>query len=83
MSRNLDPTTVTIIALERGDVIRLTVGGGGGFGDPSLRSRESIERVIGDQRITLVHAIEAYGYNPDDGRRAAITAEAAIVAEAD
>ena len=83
MSRNLDPTTVTIIALERGDVIRLSVGGGGRFGDPSLRSRASIERDIGDDRITLVHAIEAYGYNPDDGRRAATGAEAAMVAEAD
>lgn len=76
MSRNLDPTTVTVIALERGDVIRLTVGGGGGFGGPSLRSRESIERDIDDERITLAHAIEAYGYNPDDGRRAATGAEA-------
>jgi N-methylhydantoinase B len=51
-------------ALERGDVVRLAVGGGGGFGDPSQRPREKIERDIDDQRITLDHAAEAYGYQP-------------------
>ncbi|MFP6742654.1 MAG: hydantoinase B/oxoprolinase family protein [Alphaproteobacteria bacterium] len=51
-------------ALERGDVVRLAVGGGGGFGDPGQRPREKIERDIEDQRITLDHAAEAYGYQP-------------------
>ena len=69
-------TATSEFVLERGDIIRLTVGGGGGFGDPRLRSDESIGRDIEDDRITLAHAIEAYGYNPGDGRRAAMVAEA-------
>ena len=50
--------------LERGDVVRINVGGGGGFGDPRARPRERIERDIDDGRITPNHAAERYGYAP-------------------
>ncbi len=59
---SLPPTSR--LELKRGDVVRVAVGGGGGFGDPGARPREIIERDIEDQRITLDHAAEAYGYQP-------------------
>ena len=50
--------------LEPGDIVRLKVGGGGGWGDPALRSSESMARDIADGRLTAAHAIDAYGYDP-------------------
>jgi N-methylhydantoinase B len=46
-----------------GDVVKLRVGGGGGYGDPRERPRESVERDILDGRISLRHAAENYGYS--------------------
>lgn len=51
--------------LEPGDVLRLCLGGGGGFGDPSRRPRDHIERDIEDGRITIEHAREKYGYQEE------------------
>jgi N-methylhydantoinase B len=45
-----------------GDIVRLSVGGGGGFGDPKKRPREAVERDIEDGRITMTHAQKMYGY---------------------
>jgi N-methylhydantoinase B len=48
--------------LERGDVVRLELGGGGGYGAPRARARERVEADLADGRITMPHAAEAYGY---------------------
>ena len=48
--------------LAPGDVVRLTTGGGGGFGDPKKRPRAAVEKDVEDGRISLSHAVEAYGY---------------------
>jgi len=48
--------------LEPGDVVRLELGGGGGYGDPRERSRELVERDLADGRITAAHAAAVYGY---------------------
>ena len=56
--------------LEPGDIIRLYVGGGGGYGDPKQRPRAIVARDIDDGRITLGHAVGAYGYGADGGHAA-------------
>lgn len=48
--------------LEPGDVVRLELGGGGGYGDPRQRARELIERDLADGRVTAPHATAVYGY---------------------
>lgn len=62
----LSPTAT--FELRRGDVLRLEVGGGGGFGDPARRPRARIEKDIVDGRVTLAGAIEGYGYDPAGDR---------------
>ncbi|KIC66612.1 hydantoinase B/oxoprolinase family protein [Pseudarthrobacter phenanthrenivorans] len=48
--------------VKAGDVVRLAVGGGGGFGDVSKRSREDIEYDIVNGFITEDFAKTHYGY---------------------
>ncbi|MFI5024953.1 MAG: hydantoinase B/oxoprolinase family protein, partial [Alphaproteobacteria bacterium] len=48
--------------LEPGDIIELSTGGGGGWGDPQQRSRESVREDIENGRVTAEHALRAYGY---------------------
>ncbi|WP_420392975.1 hydantoinase B/oxoprolinase family protein [Acuticoccus sp.] len=48
--------------LQVGDVVVLSVGGGGGYGDPRERPRELVERDLADGRITVDHARAHYGY---------------------
>jgi N-methylhydantoinase B len=48
--------------IKAGDVVRLAVGGGGGFGDVSKRSREDIEYDIVNGFITEDFAKTHYGY---------------------
>jgi N-methylhydantoinase B len=48
--------------IKAGDVVRLAVGGGGGFGDVSNRSREDIEYDIVNGFITEDFAKTHYGY---------------------
>lgn len=55
-------TPTSTFALEPGDLVRLVVGGGGGFGDPGRRPRERVARDLEDGRITPGHAARAYGY---------------------
>jgi len=44
--------------------IRVTTGGGGGYGDPRERERELIESDLTDGYISLQAAKEQYGYEP-------------------
>jgi N-methylhydantoinase B len=49
--------------LAQGDVLRLNLGGGGGYGDPRARARAGIEADLADGRITPAHASEVYWYS--------------------
>jgi N-methylhydantoinase B len=42
--------------------IRVTTGGGGGYGDPSERERELVEADLADEYISEAAAREEYGY---------------------
>ena len=53
------------LELEPGDLLSLSLGGGGGYGDPARRPRDRIERDIADGRITVEHAKEKYGYQEE------------------
>ncbi|MFC4222461.1 hydantoinase B/oxoprolinase family protein [Lysinibacter cavernae] len=48
--------------VKAGDIVRLSVGGGGGFGDVSKRSRDDIEYDILNGYITEEFAVSHYGY---------------------
>jgi N-methylhydantoinase B len=52
---------VTHMFAERGDVLVLTSGGGGGVGDPLLREPERVAADLRDGYITEGHAKAAYG----------------------
>ena len=58
----LSPTAA--FDLMPGDTVRLATGGGGGYGDPSERSRADVERDLEDGRISERHAREVYGLAP-------------------
>jgi len=60
MQIELSPTAS--FDLEPGDVIELSTGGGGGWGDPRQRSRESVREDLENGRVTAEHALRAYGY---------------------
>ena len=53
----------TNVAVNRGDVIRIVTGNGGGYGDPGLRSRADIERDLRNGYLTPERAREIYGYD--------------------
>ena len=55
----------TGIRLKSGDVISTRTGGGGGYGDPSKRSREDIDADIREGNISVAAAKQEYGYNGD------------------
>lgn len=50
--------------VSRGDVIRLSVSGGGGFGDPAERDPAAVRYDIENGFISEAHAVEHYGYVP-------------------
>lgn len=50
-------------SLEPGDLVRLELGGGGGYGDPRHRARELIERDLADGRVTAAQATAVYGHS--------------------
>lgn len=52
---------VTHMFAQRGDVLVLTSGGGGGVGDPLLRDPALVARDLSDEYITEGHARAAYG----------------------
>jgi N-methylhydantoinase B len=49
------------ILLKRGDVIRMTLAGGGGYGDPLERDPSRVLEDFLDEKITAEHARDAYG----------------------
>jgi N-methylhydantoinase B len=66
----------TSYPLERGDVVRLDVGGGGGYGDPARRARALVEQDLADGRVTPAHAAVAYGHRPGAAEASAAPAAA-------
>jgi N-methylhydantoinase B len=51
---------VTSLPLHRGDVVRIVTGNGGGWGDPSKRSREAVEHDLRDGLVSLDEAKRHY-----------------------
>jgi len=47
--------------MKRGDVLRHMMAGGGGWGDPLERDPEAVEADIRDEKVTIDHALSAYG----------------------
>lgn len=52
----------TTVKVMKGEVIRLTTGTGGGFGDPKNRPRDKVEKDIKNGFITEEQAEQHYGY---------------------
>ena len=61
-SRQLLPTKV-FIYLEKGDCLRIETPGGGGWGDPADRNRESLYRDVAEGLISIERAKDVYGYD--------------------
>jgi N-methylhydantoinase B len=59
--RCLPPMPVETITLNRGDVYRHVMAGGGGFGDPLLREPARVRADVLDGKVTAPHARAAYG----------------------
>ena len=55
----------TNIPLRRGDVVRLTTSGGGGFGDPRRRDRSRLAEDIADGFVSSERAREHYGISTE------------------
>ena len=51
--------------LARGDVVRIITGNGGGFGEPSRRSRARILRDLRDGYVSVREAVETYRVAPE------------------
>ncbi|PYE85515.1 hydantoinase B/oxoprolinase family protein [Pseudoroseicyclus aestuarii] len=52
----------TNLQVNKGDVIRVVTGNGGGYGDPAKRSREAIARDLRNGYLSPERAKEIYGY---------------------
>lgn len=52
----------TAVPVKAGDLIRIVMGHGGGYGDPRLRPREAVERDLKNGFITPDQARTEYGY---------------------
>ncbi|MDK4715454.1 hydantoinase B/oxoprolinase family protein [Rhizobium sp. CNPSo 4039] len=50
------------IELNRGDLVRIITGGGGGWGNPRAREREQVRRDVEDGYLTREVARNLYGY---------------------
>ena len=62
-----DGTEITLpgklnIDLHEGDLLKIVVGGGGGYGDPRERAREAVEADLREGRISPEQAEKAFGY---------------------
>jgi N-methylhydantoinase B len=67
------------LTLVRGDVVRMTLAGGGGYGDPLGRDPARVLEDYLDEKVTLGHAREEYGVVIDPlGRRVDEAATAAL-----
>lgn len=60
------PSNTGRLALDRGDVLRVTGNGGAGAGDPLLRDPELVAADVRDRYVTAKNALAAYGVALDD-----------------
>lgn len=51
-----------IVALRRGDVVRLRIAGGGGWGDPTERDRDRVARDLREGKVSATAARENYQF---------------------
>ncbi|WP_316860192.1 hydantoinase B/oxoprolinase family protein [uncultured Cohaesibacter sp.] len=49
--------------LKPGQIVEIVTPGGGGYGDPTKRTREAVERDLAEDRITRDYAKEVYSYS--------------------
>lgn len=54
--------TKSMGSAKKGDVLSIRTAGGGGYGDPKERQRESIKKDIEDGKISLERAKKVYGW---------------------
>jgi N-methylhydantoinase B len=47
--------------------LRLSLPGGGGYGDPRARDRAEVARDVAAGYVSVEAARDIYGYEPDDG----------------
>lgn len=53
--------------VRRGDVVRLEVSGGGGYGDPALRDPDAVANDVANGHLSAAHAAATYGYQALSG----------------
>ena len=68
-------TTTRPVALQKGDVFRHLMAGGGGFGDPLMREPQHVVDDVRAGRVSIAEARTAYGVVIDD--HGALTFDAA------
>jgi N-methylhydantoinase B len=54
-----------VFPLQPGDLVRLVMAGGGGWGAPAERAADAIARDVAEGKISLDHAAAVYGWRPD------------------
>jgi N-methylhydantoinase B len=69
------------ITLNRGDIYRHVMAGGGGFGDPLEREPECVRADVLDGKVSREHARSAYGVIIDDDTRVNAAATRAMRAD--
>jgi N-methylhydantoinase B len=60
----LSPTKFSNIAVHSGDLIRIVSSGGGGYGNPTERPGELVQRDVRDRYVSAAMARELYGAGP-------------------
>lgn len=60
------PSKFSGITLHAGDRVRITMPGGGGYGDPRARARERVRRDVVEGFVTAAAAREVYGMSDDE-----------------
>lgn len=58
------PSTCSEIPLKPGDLLRIVSPGGGGYGDPNARARESVSLDVREGKVTQDIAQSVYGATP-------------------
>ena len=53
------------VIVNKGDIIRIVTGNGGGYGDPHERDREAVLKDVGSGYLTASRAAQAYGFDGD------------------
>jgi N-methylhydantoinase B len=61
------PTSSPEVVFRHGDVLRLLLPGGAGYGDPRLRDRALVMADLRDGYITAAVARDEYGYDRSVG----------------